>query len=63
MRWGRIRLLVICTIVSGWSDQECDAASCVWKVTSSKGGTLYLGGSIHALRRSDYPLPAAFNRA
>src|SRR5713226_4528553 len=39
------------------------AASCVWKVTGPNGGTLYLGGSIHFLRSSDYPLPAAYNRA
>jgi uncharacterized protein len=24
---------------------------------------MYLGGSVHALRKSDYPLPAAYNRA
>jgi uncharacterized protein YbaP (TraB family) len=42
---------------------ETDAASCVWKVTSANGGTAYLGGSIHALRSTDYPLPPAFNRA
>ena len=36
---------------------------CVWKVTAPNGGTLYLGGSIHALRSVDYPLPAAYNRA
>ena len=35
----------------------------VWKVTDPKGGTLYLGGSFHSLRSSDYPLPAAFDRA
>jgi uncharacterized protein YbaP (TraB family) len=39
------------------------AVSCVWKVTGPNGGTVYLGGSIHALRSSDYPLPAAYNRA
>lgn len=39
------------------------ASACVWKVTSSKGGTAYLGGSVHALRSTDYPLPAAFNQA
>ena len=38
-------------------------AAAVWKVTGPNGGTLYLGGSVHALRSSDYPLPAAFNRA
>lgn len=39
------------------------APSCVWKVTGPNGGTLYLGGSVHALRRSDHPLPAAYNTA
>jgi uncharacterized protein len=39
------------------------ALSCVWKVTGPGGGTMYLGGSVHALRNSDYPLPAAYNRA
>ncbi|PYK81363.1 MAG: hypothetical protein DME38_00265 [Verrucomicrobia bacterium] len=37
-------------------------AACVWKVTSG-ANVLYLGGSIHALKSSDYPLPAAYNRA
>lgn len=37
--------------------------ACVWKVTEPGGGVLYLGGSIHALRGTDYPLPAAYNRA
>jgi len=39
------------------------ASSCVWKVTDPNGGTLYLGGSVHALRRSDHPLPAAYDTA
>jgi uncharacterized protein YbaP (TraB family) len=39
------------------------ASTCVWKITGPNGGTLYLGGSVHALRSSDYPLPAAYNRA
>ena len=38
-------------------------AAAVWKVTGPNGGTLDLGGSIHALRSTDYPLPPAFNRA
>lgn len=37
-------------------------AACVWKVTKDTN-VLYLGGSIHALKSSDYPLPAAYNRA
>jgi uncharacterized protein YbaP (TraB family) len=38
------------------------SAACVWKVTSGTH-VLYLGGSIHALKSKDYPLPAAYNRA
>ena len=41
---------------------EASAAS-VWKVSSASGGTIYLGGSIHALGKQDYPLPPAYNRA
>src|SRR5216684_2705298 len=39
------------------------AVSCVWKVTSTDGHSVYLGGSFHALRPTDYPLPAEYNRA
>ena len=39
------------------------ASGCVWKVTGPSGGTLFLGGSVHALRSTDYPLPPAYNRA
>lgn len=35
----------------------------MWKVTSSTGQVLYLGGSFHALRPSDYPLPRQYDRA
>jgi uncharacterized protein YbaP (TraB family) len=38
------------------------ARSCVWKVTSGRE-TLYLAGSIHALRASDYPLPPEYDQA
>jgi len=48
--------------VFGFAVSGTNAAS-VWKVSSPGGGTLYLGGSIHALRSQDYPLPAAYNRA
>jgi uncharacterized protein YbaP (TraB family) len=57
------RLIFFFTLVSGCACQNSGAASCVWKVTSSTGGTLFLGGSAHALRSSDYPLPAPYNRA
>ncbi|MFN2475824.1 MAG: TraB/GumN family protein [Chthoniobacterales bacterium] len=35
----------------------------MWKATAPNGSTCYLGGSVHALRSSDYPLPVAYNRA
>ncbi len=58
------RVLCMCAIWLAWSARHVDAASaCVWKVTGPQGDTLYLGGSIHALRSTDYPLPAAYNRA
>lgn len=42
---------------------EAASPGCVWKVTHPAGGTLFLGGSVHALRSTDYPLPSAYNRA
>jgi uncharacterized protein len=39
------------------------ASACVWKVTRPDGKTAYLGGSVHSLRESDYPLPDAYMRA
>jgi uncharacterized protein YbaP (TraB family) len=41
---------------------QAAAKSCVWKVTSG-GHTVYLAGSIHALRPSDYPLPPEYDEA
>src|SRR5438552_8383721 len=38
-------------------------SACVWKVTAPDGKILYVGGSFHALRQSDYPLPAAYESA
>lgn len=38
-------------------------AASVWKVTGPNGGTIYLGGSIHGLASTDYPLPSAYNKA
>ncbi len=38
-------------------------AASVWKVTSESGNVLYLAGSIHALKSTDYPLPSAYNHA
>jgi uncharacterized protein len=55
------RLIVIAAAV-GCVVSAANGAS-VWKVTNANGGVVYLGGSIHALRKSDYPLPPAYNRA
>jgi len=58
------RVLVAFVLFIGWSTSKTQAATaCVWKISGSNGGTLYLGGSIHALKGSDYPLPAAYDRA
>lgn len=57
-------LVYVSLLASACFVSHADAASTsVWKVTDPKGGTLYLGGSYHSLRSSDYPLPAAFDRA
>src|SRR2546423_15637908 len=56
-------LLFVCAIVAGCVCQVANAASCVWKATSPSGGTVFLAGSVHALRNSDFPLPAPYQRA
>ena len=44
------------------SPVTAQTGSSVWKI--SKGGkTLFLGGSIHILRETDFPLPAEFDNA
>lgn len=36
---------------------------CVWVVESASGGRLYVCGTIHQLRATDYPLPEAYETA
>lgn len=36
---------------------------CVWVAESGRGGKVFLCGTIHLLRESDYPLPAAYEVA
>jgi uncharacterized protein YbaP (TraB family) len=57
------RLIVLVAVAGAFGLHHVEAKSCVWKVTSPRGGTLYLGGSVHALRSKDYPLPPPYNRA
>ena len=58
---ARARLFVLAAIL-GCVVSATNAAS-VWKVTSSSGATIYLGGSVHALRSQDYPLPPQYSHA
>jgi uncharacterized protein YbaP (TraB family) len=62
MRWESFAGRLVIALILGLASRA-EAASCVWKVSGPNSGTLYLGGSVHALRSTDYPLPAAFNRA
>lgn len=55
--------LFVFALIVGCARGSAEAASCVWKITSPSGGTAFLAGSIHALRTTDYPLPAAYQRA
>jgi uncharacterized protein YbaP (TraB family) len=58
------QFLFVFALTCGCAPVETDAASaCVWKVAGPSGGTLFLGGSIHFLQSTDYPLPSAYNRA
>jgi uncharacterized protein YbaP (TraB family) len=53
-----ITLFLFCTLLPVFAQ----SGSSVWKI--SKGGnTILLGGSIHVLRESDFPLPVEFDRA
>ena len=52
-----VLVLVSCCLASG----TAFAASPVWMVQSGQN-KIYLVGTIHLLRKSDYPLPASINR-
>ncbi len=53
----RLILVIACLYLQPlWADSP------VWKIDSAQG-SLYLAGTIHILRASDYPLPSAFDRA
>ena len=61
LRWlvGSVLLAVTAVPAARAAEGHC----CVWKVTDTGGHTLYLAGSIHALRASDYPFPAPYEQA
>lgn len=58
----QVTVSFIALLFIGGATARVEAAS-VWKVTGPNGGTLFLGGSMHALQPTDYPLPDAYNRA
>lgn len=60
-----VRCLIVSATVFAlvFAANSAAGKACVWKVTAAKGEILYLGGSIHALRSTDYPLPIEYNRA
>ncbi|MBX7207552.1 MAG: TraB/GumN family protein [Verrucomicrobiaceae bacterium] len=70
-RFLRVSLIVASLpLVRGWSadpvtpTRRADAAAgSVWVAKSSTGGRLYLCGTIHILRQSDYPLAPAYDAA
>jgi uncharacterized protein YbaP (TraB family) len=60
MRLNLLRTALVLFIL--FTSSGVGAESSVWVVRSSKA-TVYLAGSFHMLRASDYPLPAEFLRA
>ena len=59
MRLPRIQIVALAALLLVANEGR---SACVWKVTSGTN-VLYLGGSIHVLKGTDYPLPRAYNRA
>ncbi|BBB26885.1 TraB/GumN family protein [Amphritea japonica] len=55
-------LRVFTLVIVSFITTTANAGSSVWKITSADK-TLYLGGTVHMLRQSDYPLPSQFNQA
>ena len=54
--------VMLTLLILSFGYTACLAASSVWTVTF-KDEVVYLGGTIHVLRGSDYPLPQEFNVA
>jgi uncharacterized protein YbaP (TraB family) len=62
LRGTFVRVVFAFAVASGCSTTS-KATACVWKISAPNGGTVFLGGSWHALRSSDYPLPGAYDFA
>lgn len=52
----------VATLLALFMFSSAQADSSVWRVTSGNN-TVYLGGTVHLLRPSDYPLPEEYDRA
>ncbi|WP_299199872.1 TraB/GumN family protein [uncultured Amphritea sp.] len=62
MKFAQRMLRSVLLITLSFVTLTATAATSVWKV-SSGDNVLYVGGTIHVLRQSDYPLPVEFDRA
>ncbi|HUR32901.1 MAG TPA: TraB/GumN family protein, partial [Vicinamibacterales bacterium] len=54
-----VALLVLVAVIA----VQAAASSFLWRVTGPRGGTIYLGGSLHLLTTEYYPLAPAFDDA
>lgn len=63
-RFSRLNtILYTFVLVAGvYIGSTASADTSVWEVTSA-GNTIYLGGTVHLLRPSDYPLPEEYEQA
>ena len=61
------RRSILCLLLAAWAlvaaASRASALCCVWRVTDDAGHTLYVAGSVHSLRATDYPLPAPYETA
>jgi uncharacterized protein YbaP (TraB family) len=55
-------MLIRSILLLVWLATSVFAETSLWKVTYG-GKTLYIGGTVHMLRSSDYPLPQAYEHA
>lgn len=58
-------LISIVLLLGGCGREKVGAVDkgCVWMAESAEGGQVFLCGTIHLLRESDYPLPEAYEMA
>jgi uncharacterized protein YbaP (TraB family) len=60
MKKGTVSLVLVILLFVGINAAQADAP--VWKVVKGKN-QLFIGGTLHLLSKSDYPLPEAFESA